>query len=257
MIRYKKNMLQFAEVWFDEPLTGSAPDILLLQQCDSQSHSGRCTDFHTILVDLTADEDQLLAGMAKNTQYEIRRAIRSDGLSFDYFQGDACDVMEEFCVFFDAFAQQKNIPLAPRQRLLALAESGMLVLARAKANEESLVWHAYLFTPHRVRLLHSASLFREKDNTLRSLIGRANRTLHYQAMLWFKHLCVKYYDFGGWYEGKTDEEKLKINQFKESFGGEVVKNFNFEQAGTIKGRVALPLRRLLSTYRARSSATRK
>ncbi len=33
------------------------------------------------------------------------------------------------------------------------------------------------------------------------------------------------YDFGGWYAGSTDVEKLMINRFKEEFGGQKVLEF--------------------------------
>ena len=79
----------------------------------------------------------------------------------------------------------------------------------------------------RARLFQSASSFRELDSSsMRSLTGRANRFQHWHDMLRFKEGGVVSYDFGGWYEGREDQERLRINSFKEEFGGQVVKAFN-------------------------------
>ena len=57
-----------------------------------------------------------------------------------------------------------------------------------------------------------------------------------------KSAGISTYDFGGWYDGTTDQERLSINKFKEQFGGQVVKNYICEQALTLKGALFLRLR---------------
>ena len=76
-------------------------------------------------------------------------------------------------------------------------------------------------------------------------IGRANRFQHWQDIQRFKAEGVSIYDFGGWYEGDRDQERLRINKFKEEFGGEIVKNYICERALTAKAKVFLRVRRLL------------
>ena len=61
-------------------------------------------------------------------------------------------------------------------------------------------------------------------------------------MVRFKSAGISTYDFGGWYEGTTDHERLRINKFKEQFGGEIVKNYICEQALTLKGALFLRIR---------------
>ena len=109
-----------------------------------------------------------------------------------------------------------------------------------------MVWHAYLRSNHRATLLYSASLFRKFDSSaLRNKMGRANRFQHWQDIQRFKAEGVSVYDFGGWYEGNRDQERLRINRFKEEFGGEIVKNYICERALTVKAKVFLRVRRLL------------
>ena len=89
-----------------------------------------------------------------------------------------------------------------------------LVITQAIDSEnKSLVMHSYLCDKDnkRVRLLHSASLFRSDDQNIRSLVGMANRFLHFKDMTYFNYMV---YDFGG-YAFETNDEQLKnINDFR-------------------------------------------
>jgi lipid II:glycine glycyltransferase (peptidoglycan interpeptide bridge formation enzyme) len=77
------------------------------------------------------------------------------------------------------------------------------------------------------------------------MLGRANRYHHWEDMLRFKKSGISVYDFGGWYVGDTDQEKLRINDFKNKFGGQIVKNFNCNYCINIKGSLYL---HLVKTY---------
>ena len=123
--------------------------------------------------------------------------------------------LSSFCDFYDRFAAQKGLEMLDRSGLVRYASSGVLDLSQAKDPDgEVVVWHAHLLTQKRVRLLYSASLFREtEDNQRRNLIGRANRYLHWGDMLRFRTTGLSLYDFGGWYPGDTDDALLRINKF--------------------------------------------
>jgi lipid II:glycine glycyltransferase (peptidoglycan interpeptide bridge formation enzyme) len=91
----------------------------------------------------------------------------------------------------------------------------------------------------RARLFYSASHFRKsEDSELRNLIGRANRLLHWEDIRFFKEMGLSCYDFGGWYGGREDVEKLAINQFKESFGGEKQREYTYIVPVTAIGKIA-------------------
>jgi hypothetical protein len=77
------------------------------------------------------------------------------------------------------------------------------------------------------------------DPTRRTIIGRANRLMYWRDMLRFKASGIGTFDFGGYYLGSEDAEKLRINAFKDEFGGRVIQEFNCERALTLKGRAAL------------------
>ena len=185
--------------------------------------------------------------MKRGTRYEIRRAAARDNLVYDYCDGNDVRVFAEFCEYCDKFLVNKRQPKLDRRWLALLAQASLLELTRiADSAGQTLVWHCYHRSPQRATLLYSASHFRNGNGTeYRNKVGRANRYHHWQDMLRFKSAGISTYDLGGWYDGNQDEERLRINKFKEQFGGEIVRNYICEQAPTLKGVLFLRVRRWL------------
>jgi Pyruvate/2-oxoacid:ferredoxin oxidoreductase gamma subunit len=78
---------------------------------------------------------------------------------------------------------------------------------------------------------HSASHFRFlSDDPIvnRNFIGRANRFLHFQDMIYFKELGFKIYDLGGYKLNTTRVDLLNVNKFKDGFRGELVEQSHYE-----------------------------
>jgi len=174
--------------------------------------------FYTIQIDLSIEEKNLLANCKKNTRYEINRA-RREGVKFQI--GNDID---EFVIFYNEFALSKNMAQISNSDLKLF--SSKLYITQALYQEEILVMHTYLFDDQikRVCLLHTASLFRNcNDSAKHQMIGRANRFLHFEDMLYFKNIGVKLYDFGGYAVDDINEEREKINKFKKGFGGTMIK----------------------------------
>ena len=80
-------------------------------------------------------------------------------------------------------------------------------------------------------------------------MGRANRLLHWGDMLRFRELGVATYDLGGWYTEHRDEALLKINSFKEEFGGSVVHEWDAYRPTSPRGRAYLLTRDLMHRVR--------
>ena len=193
--------------------------------------------------------------MNQTTRHQIRRAAAKDELVYGYCEEPTSSLISQFCDFYDRFGLQKGLTGISRAQVQKYAECGVLGLSRMKAHSETLVWHTYYCSPNRVRCLNLASHFRDSDdNETRNLIGRANRYHHWCDMLKFKADGVSTYDFGGWYNGSEDEAKLRINKFKEGFGGTIVRNFNIESGITLKGKLYLRMRRAEMLRRALSCA---
>lgn len=236
-----------AEQWLDEPvLRPEGCDLLLLQQYTSAPSGAVCSPFVTLTLDLTRDEQVLLQGLNRDTKYKVRRAeIKDQVLCIQEPVADE-ELCRRFQAFYDEFAASKGVGLLSTTELLARARAGALRISRAVYQDRTVVWHVHAATQQRASLLYSASHFRQLDDSdTRAAIGRANRLLHWKDMLAFKAAGLKVYDFGGWYSGTEDEALLKINQFKEGFGGTRVDQVNAAMALSWRGWAYMRLRQLL------------
>ncbi|PTQ96678.1 hypothetical protein C8P68_104164 [Mucilaginibacter yixingensis] len=170
--------------------------------------------FFTKTINLQQSPETIEAGFDRNTLYEIRRATK-DGVEA-FTDGHVDDFIE----VYNEFAKTKNLETISRASLTRYKDN--LVITYARHNSNNLVMHAYLVDRaiQRVRLLHSASLFRkEHDSQTKATIGRANRLLHLKDILHFQNQGFRIYDLGGYAPDTKDEALIRINQFKDSFGG--------------------------------------
>ena len=238
-IKRKRYGISQLEVWFDETPVAAKVDIIHHRQALQRYSHGWSEEFYTLVQPLTEDVAQIFARIQKRTQTDIRRGDR-ECLNFMTPQPQK-NAIQDFCDFYNDFAVAKKRPLISPEGLELLAEAGMLKLTAARKDGNVLVWHSYVFTERRARLLHSASHFRTSDHSLKNAVGRANKWLHWQDISHFKELGLVKYDFGGWYEGSDDLEKLQINRFKESFGPQTELNYNVFYAASAKGRLFLAM----------------
>jgi hypothetical protein len=246
MISYQKKFLRFVECWNGEAADVRHADIVRFFQQHERRDDMLCREFHTVLIDLTQSSDTIFTAMRRGTRYEIRRAEASDNL--DYKLGNGSDSeFDQFCSDAAKFLSMKGQPGIEPEWLRLLSKAGLLEMTQiADANNHQLVWHAYHRSTDRATLLYSVPLIEDKtDSARRALMGRANRLLHWQDIMHFKTAGLLTYDFGGWYPGSSDAERLRINKFKEQFGGKIVKNYICEQALTAKGALFLKARTVL------------
>ncbi|GAX39160.1 hypothetical protein NIES4075_01110 [Tolypothrix sp. NIES-4075] len=248
LIVTKKLIFSVGEVWFDEePGEIHDVDALHYMQWTHPIESVQSDEFHTRLIDLTKSHDELYESIGKNDRYKIRRAEQKDDVVYEYWEQPDSDIIKIFSDFYDLFALQKGLSKMNRSRLKKRAEAGVLDISCVKLKDGSpLVWHVYYRSKNRVCLSYSASLKKNDDTSYQSILGRANRYHHWQDIVRFKNSGIGIYDWGGWYVGNTDQEKLGINEFKEKFGGEIVKSFNCYRGITIKGKLYL---KLLKTFK--------
>lgn len=235
--------LRTADIWFDESL--SCPvDIVHFRHVDRPIAGTRCTAEYTLDIDLTADSDALVGAIKERTRTAIHRAKRDEVVT-NFWRTPGDTVLQELCIFYNRFAQQKRLPSINQAQLRTLLQSGLLSISNAVApSGEVLVWHSYVCAHQRARLLHTASLFRNCcSSTQRNAIGRANRYLIFKDMLALKSIGLRVYDFGGWYQGSENIELLRINRFKQEFGGKVKIGYNCELALTPLGKWAVMLKR--------------
>lgn len=201
----------------------------------------------TRVVDLRASEDEIFGNFSRSNRHNIKLARSRDGTLTAMFPRPSGGELEEFMRHYDEFAESKRLPRVHRGQLHALMTTGKLVLSEARRSDGSiLAAHAYIREHDRVRLTHSASLFRlEQEAAERGRIGRANRLLHWDDLLSFRSTGALSYDLGGWYIGESDQALVSINSFKREFGGETLTERNSFSAGSKKGSLYLACRDLM------------
>ena len=234
--------VRMADLYFDEPMPSQLEvDLIRYHQSPIPIPGAACTPFSTIVVDLTRSQDELLSKMKSHTRYKIRRASEKDQFAYEFSQDGDREAITRFADHLDRCATLKHLPGASRQLLRILARQSVLDLSLVRDKSgEILAASSYILTPTRVRGLYAGALYRTtSDHARRTLIGRANRFLYWRDMLRFKEAGAHIFDFGGYYTGAKDEEKLRVNGFKLEFGGEVLHEFNCSIGVTLKGKMAL------------------
>lgn len=200
----------------------------------------------TKLVNVDRPDEAILKEFHKNNQYKIRRA-QKEGLAFSLV-----DNPDVFAQFYDSFAATKDMDAIDPNVLRSYWPR--IVVTQMTNAAEVLVMHSYVMdeTIGRASMWQSASQFRsaegEDGQQKRNLIGRANRLLHYRDMIWLRDRGFKTYDFGGYAANTTDLSLQHINDFKDSFGGELVEESNYASAA-----ITL-LRRVKSAFKGRAKA---
>ena len=209
----------------------------------------RIAPYHTIWIDLTRPADDLLAAIHRDTRKEIRRAERDNAVA-EVFPSPAPELVDQFCEAYNRSVAVKGLPPLDNSDVAPLNDGGSLLLSRVRQQDGPvLAWHVYYQGNRRCTLWRSVSMHRAAEAVSGQAIGRGNRYLHWQDLLYFQSKAFEAMDMGGWYGGSDDAELLSINRFKEEFGGKVVDSYNSLHALTIKGRGALKFLALKRLFR--------
>lgn len=245
MIVVRQGIVTVVECWFGEQPSSGA-DVASHRQSPTPIPGVKCTTFNTLLIDLTKDSEDLLAAMKKDTRNCIRRADSKDNLTYEWDDNPSPEKLEEFSQFYDDFARSKDIPLVGGRNLPGYLKAGRLALSRILTESgDTIVWHAVQASEKRIRDIVRASTHREApDGETRQMMGRANRYLTWRDLLKGQEIGKTEYDVGGWYPGTEDQSLLRVNAFKEEFGGARVEEYDGVEALTPKGKLYLGVRHL-------------
>ncbi len=257
MIVYSSRFLTRGEVWFDnEPDDAQSVDWIIYHQRSRPVPRAKWRYFYTSIIDLTQSREQLVAQLNQDTAYKIRRARDRDKILCEGCDPRDPAIISLFEQMYNQFAAMKGLYRLDRARMESMAAAGVLDLSVAKdPRGNALVYHANYRDRCRATELELPSLYRKlSDSASRNAIGRANRYLIWSDMLRYKEQGLKYFDFGGWYPGTTDQALLKINAFKRGFGGQVVREYECERILSLKGWLVLHAAELLKQAKRFSSS---
>ena len=179
-------------------------------------------EMNTLINSLVLEEEELFSLFSKNTSYEIRRSIKDSVVDIN-----TSGSLDDFITLYNQFASSRGWnPYRKNNEL-----SNFFQVTTCSYKSEIIIAHLYIKDSYsqRVSLKSSVSVIDEiSDKSIRAIIGRANRHLHFMDMLYFKKCDYKEYDFGGYdTNNKFDPKKKGINKFKDGFGGKLVYESNY------------------------------
>ena len=201
---------------------------------------------HTLITDLTEPQDEIFQKFAKNTKYEINRSDR-DGVQFEVYTPNMLKNNQVLNDFVDCYLQMyksKNIKCSsPKKMMKEYINADALEITLARYNGKVLVYHTYVRDSENVRLFHSCSDFRNcQDSAEKAIVGRANRFLHWNDMIYYKENGIRMLDWGGI---QSYEEPNGIDKFKMDFGGEYKCYYNYSIERSCKAKIFAKLKKLL------------
>lgn len=240
MVDIQRKLVACREVWFDEEWSPDGTDIALFYHWSEPVNPLISSPVESLQLDLTLDEPTLWKGFTGSTKNQINRATR-ELVKFEVWHQPDRAAIDSFFEFYRKFMHARALGTGDPEWMRRYSEQQSLVLTRAVTPEgDPLVWHSYYRSPTWVRQLHSISLSKpDEDKESRNATARANRFLHWMDIREFQRAEIKNFDFGGWYSGSTDEKLLRVNAFKEEFGGARTRRYHSTKAVTLKGRLFL------------------
>lgn len=223
-IKQQKSIFKIKEIWFsDYPFDVNGCHMVTFMDCKNkiEANGFEIEEFTTLVIDLTQDLDKIWKNMNSSCRYKINR-VKRDGIKIKIN-----DNYEEFYELNRSFRKNKRLP-EDNMEIDLMKKCGSLFVA--ECNGEIIAGQFYLQDENNIRLLLGASKRLEVDKEKTALIGRANRLITWEAINYAKSKGVKEFDMGGYHTGKTnDEQREKINVFKESFGGKLVAHHTYHK----------------------------
>ena len=221
MVKYNKKIFLFniKETWhtykynfFDTFLLNA---FLNLKNFDNKRIPAFQKNSYTLEIDLTDTRERIFGNFSKQIRQQVKIA-ENEGIVCHFHQE-----IDKFVDFFNEFALKKDTFTTSKKNIISMGDS--LKLSFAVNNGEILAAHSYIVDTEVgiVRHIHSATK-RLDEYYDRNLIGRSNKYLTVNDILYFKEMGFKIFDFGG-FAKDTDDESLKgINNYKLLFGGKLV-----------------------------------
>ena len=214
------------EVWFaDQPFDVEGYHGVLFHACRNKLDAPGFSreEFTTSIIDLSQDLDTLWKGLDKSAcRYAIKRA-RRDGIVVRINQD-----YEEFLQTYRSLKKMKGLAKFKDVSLTTLQRYGTLFAAQYEG--EIVGGHVYLEDESNIRLWLSASRRFEVDRKKATLVGNANRLLHWEAMEYARKKGIKNMDMGGlWSDLPKNDPRYAINFFKLSFGGAVITLYDYQK----------------------------
>lgn len=246
---YQKKFLKINQIWYPKDITVTEllsqkrkADILFIHGVGKEEVPGGwryAQTYHTCINDLTLSEDETLALINKAVKYQFRRSERDSIEVVFYTKEDIIEhpgLLDAFADLYERMYRSKGSDTKLNVTAIrSYLEADSILFSAVWHEGEMIVFHSYIYDDRDTRLLHSASCFRE-DNADQSMIGRANKRLHWEDMRYFKRKGLVRYDWGGI---SDFDNPNGIDAFKLKFGGNKITYYNIFAGNTVLGKLAV------------------
>lgn len=208
----KENRCVFARL---RPQLRKTPEnLVLLQSLGLKPSPMHLAAEHTVIIDLTKSEDDLLKDMRRQTRYEVRRSDK-EGIKVTKCSDEA------------AFKEFHSIQLATARRQNFVPPSFKLLMAEREAFDDNItIYKATKDAPIALGLIisdgHEAAYYEAASTDLNRKLPGAYAIL-WQAMKDLKAQGVKRFNLWGIAPpGQPNHRYAGVTTFKTGFGGEIV-----------------------------------
>ena len=243
VIERRKNLFKFKHIFFSErPFDVKGCDVAIFRHCrrDVRESGFRRFEGLTSVIDLRRDLNEIWLRMSKSScRYAIGRAER-DGVRVAINEN-----YDEFYEIYKEFRKRKGLD---RLKLSEIKRYSTLITA--VYNGDVICGHIYLEDDRNIMYWQSARML-NVDRDVARVIGNASKLLQWVAIKYAKSKGLETFDLGGLFppgEAERDEEKRGINMYKLSFGGEVVKVYNYVKVYSRAYKVLESLKGYLPLY---------
>lgn len=255
---YKKKFFTVNQIWYSGDMTIHAllnqrrkADVIFVHGVSKEETKGAFRawqEYHTCMNDLRISEEEMLTNINKAVKYQFRRSEK-DGIEVKFYEPEDIEknpeLLDRFTDIYERMYRSKGSET--KFNITAVKEylaANAITFSAVWHEGEMLVFHSYIRDEQDARLLHSASCFRE-ESADQSMIGRANKRLHWDDMKYFKEKGVIRYDWGGISDFVNPNG---IDEFKLKFGGEKVTYYNVFTGNTLLGKIIVLLLKLKKAY---------
>ncbi len=252
---YQKKFLKINQIWYPKERTIASlleekrkADILFVHGVSMEETKGGFRgwqEYHTCMNDITMSEEDMLTNINKAVKYQFRRSEK-DGIEVRFYTKEdvqaSPELIDTFADIYERMYQSKGSDTKlNRTAIERYMAADAIVFSAVLHNGEIIVFHSYICDETDARLLHSASCFRE-ESADQSMIGRANKRLHWEDIKYFKEKGLIRYDWGGI---SDFENPNGIDEFKLKFGGEKITYYNVFTGNSLLGKAAVTAMKLL------------
>ena len=174
---------------------------------------------------INISNDEFINDFDKTNLRKIKRAKKEGVICENGYD------IKEFVDYYNKFLDNKKLNYTLSVKQLEKYTDFFIIRKAFLQNGKILVFHSYLIdsSEKKVRAFHTASDIHNVILTKeeKSVIGRANRLLNFEDMIYFKRLGCLTYDNGGYAYNTKDISLQGINNFKDGFGGTLVEESNY------------------------------